>query len=285
MWIENLKSDVMKILVVIALFACATAFRLPPAYKQVPRPVAWHMEPRLEDNEDKIVGGQNSAPGEFPFIVSLRKKSGKYTYHFCGGSIISSSTVLTAAHCTVGTQANKVTVIAGEHDIVASDGTEQSVLASKLIEHPSYSSRTLDNDFSIIRLSNSFTYNANVKAVPLQMQDDIGVSKVTAIGWGALSEGGSSPRILQDVTVTVVSNSDCNAAYSGGITDNMLCAGEPSGGKDSCQGDSGGPLISGSGSSPTLVGVVSWGQGCARPGYPGVYARVSRAHSWIKQEM
>jgi len=109
---------------------------------------------------------------------------------------------------------------------------------------------------------------------------NVGQSVVVA-GWGATSEGGSGSDQLLKLTVPVLSNSDCLTAYSG-ITNSMVCAGYlTQSGKDSCQGDSGGPLTIGTGTTARLVGVVSWGQGCARLGYPGVYARVSEVQSWV----
>ncbi|PSN36617.1 Trypsin-1, partial [Blattella germanica] len=95
-------------------------------------------------------------------------------------------------------------------------------------------------------------------------------------------EGGSSSTTLRQVTVPIVADSTCNSNYAayGGITARMICAGSTSGGRDACQGDSGGPLVAGG----QLVGVVSWGVGCARPSYPGVYAKVSNLRSWISQQ-
>ena len=95
-----------------------------------------------------------------------------------------------------------------------------------------------------------------------------------------------SSKILQWVRVPAITNSACNSAYNGGITDSMICAGYPGeGGKDSCQGDSGGPLVCANGTKSVIAGVVSWGYGCAEAQYPGVYARVTAALDWIKSKM
>jgi len=108
-------------------------------------------------------------------------------------------------------------------------------------------------------------------------------------GWGTLSEGGFGlPNVLHKVTVPVVSDEDCNESYSGNgysVADSMICAGLPDGGKDSCQGDSGGPFIAGEPGSEELIGIVSWGIGCARKGYPGVYTEVSYFVDWIMETM
>jgi trypsin len=106
-------------------------------------------------------------------------------------------------------------------------------------------------------------------------------TNVVVTGWGRTSEGGSSSTTLRQVTVQIINQSTCNSAYSahGGVSSNMICAGVPGGGRDACQGDSGGPLIT---TNPrSLVGIVSWGVGCARPQFPGVYARVSSVCNWI----
>lgn len=104
-------------------------------------------------------------------------------------------------------------------------------------------------------------------------------------GWGTLSSGGSLSSTLLDATVTTMSNSQCKTSYgTTSITNNMICA--AAAGKDSCQGDSGGPLIrKATNSAYILIGIVSWGFGCAQPDYPGVYARVSNQLDWIKSKM
>merc|ERR1712172_427605 len=102
----------------------------------------------------------------------------------------------------------------------------------------------------------------------------------TVTGWGTLSSGGSQPTVLQEVDVTVTTNTACKNAYgSSMITANMICAADS--GKDSCQGDSGGPMIAEENGRQALIGVVSWGYGCAMEAYPGVYARVTEKMDWI----
>ena len=98
--------------------------------------------------------------------------------------------------------------------------------------------------------------------------------------------GGSAPNDLQYVRVPAISNSQCNAAYGGFITDSMLCAGYPNvGGKDACQGDSGGPYVCNDNGKAVIAGVVSWGNGCAHADFPGVYARVTIVLNWIQSNM
>merc|ERR1712071_556690 len=130
------------------------------------------------------------------------------------------------------------------------------------------------------RLTEPFVWTDFIQPIalpePLQ-QTDAGVL-ATITGWGTLSEGAFGlPNVLHKVSIPVVSDEDCDSAYAAagyGSIDSMICAGLPEGGKDSCQGDSGGPFFLND-AEPTLIGVVSWGIGCARAGYPGVYSEVS----------
>ena len=153
--------------------------------------------------------------------------------------------------------------------------------ASQIIYHENYNSGTIDNDIAVIKLATALTLGStNAKAVglPSQGSDPTSGTNVLITGWGSLREGSSSlPSALQAVTVPIVARATCNSNYDGGITNNMFCAGVAAGGKDACQGDSGGPVVV----NNQLVGAVSWGYGCARPGYPGVYTRVGNYISWM----
>lgn len=272
----------MKLFIVLALIACVSAFRLPPAYKQIKRD--WQMQPRTMDEDgDKIVGGSTSGnQADWPFIISLRVASSNF--HFCGGTIIKSNRVVTAAHCTDGQSASSMEVAGGQltknNDY---DDNEQIIRVSSYSQHWSYNPSTTNYDFSVLRLSKSFSTNNNVAAIG--MGSCKAGDQVYVLGWGATSEGGSSPNKLKFLSIPVISRTECNKAYSGSITDVMVCAGHLNkSGEDSCQGDSGGPLTRGFGKSATLVGVVSWGYGCARYGYPGVYAEVSKVQSWLSSQ-
>jgi len=118
--------------------------------------------------------------------------------------------------------------------------------------------------------------------IPSSGQEYAAGTMCTVSGWGTTSEGGSLARTLMKVDVPVVSDDDCRDAYGqNDIADSMICAGLDAGGKDSCQGDSGGPFMCGSG----LDGIVSWGYGCAQPGFPGVYTQTSYFVSWINSHM
>ncbi|MEE6487009.1 hypothetical protein FKM82_014767 [Ascaphus truei] len=222
------------------------------------------------DDDDKIVGGYTCARNSVPYQVSL--SSG---YHFCGGSLINNQWVVSAAHC----YKSRIQVRLGEHNIAVSEGSEQFIDSTKVIKHPSYNSRNLDNDIMLIKLSSAVNRNSYVNAVALPSSCASAGTSCLISGWGnTLSSGSNQPDLLQCLNVPILSDSQCSNSYPGEITKNMFCAGYLAGGKDSCQGDSGGPVVC----NGQLQGVVSWGYGCAQKNYPGVYTKVCNYVSWIQ---
>ncbi|KAH7074004.1 trypsin [Paraphoma chrysanthemicola] len=249
----------------IALALALPVLALSAAIPQDPPPF---VEDPSSDDAD-IVGGVAASSGDFPFIVSLQTSSGS---HFCGGSLLNANTVLTAAHCTVGQSAGSLRVRAGTLNR-ASGGTLVSVSSLKV--HPNYRSSSQDYDVAIWKLATSIPTSSTISYARLAASgsDPAAGSTNTVAGWGVTTENGSSPTALRKVDVPVVSRASCQSSYgTSAVTTNMYCAGLTAGGKDSCQGDSGGPIVDTS--ARTLLGVVSWGDGCARPNAPGVYARV-----------
>jgi len=228
----------------------------------------------------RIVGGQETEQHEYPWQVGLVSRNGRSPW--CGGTLISSTHVLTAAHCTDGSAASSIRVILGEHNIADSDFNRVDV--AEIINHPNYDSSTTDNDYAILRLANpvAFTNEVSPACLPADLSATYAGVLATVTGWGVLRSGGRQPDVLQKVDVTVTTNTECNNAYERlnyDITANMICAADP--GKDSCQNDSGGPMITPENGRQTLIGIVSWGEGCAFEGYPGVYARVTEKMDWI----
>jgi len=230
----------------------------------------------IPNRSNRIVGGVETEENEYPWQVGLVSASGSRPW--CGGTLISDRHVLTAAHCTAGSSPSSISVLVGEHR--TDDSTFTRVPLSAITDHPDYNSGTLDNDYSILTLAEPVEFSATIApaCLPSTNSDFAGVL-ATVSGWGTLSSGGNQPTVLNEVDVTVQSNAECNSAYGSGITDNMICAADA--GKDSCQGDSGGPLVAQENDKYTLIGVVSWGYGCAMPQYPGVYARVTEKMDWI----
>uniref|UniRef100_A0A7N6AYB0 Peptidase S1 domain-containing protein n=1 Tax=Anabas testudineus TaxID=64144 RepID=A0A7N6AYB0_ANATE len=234
---------------------------------------------------NKIVGGQVASAGSWPWQVSLQISR----RHFCGGSLINDQWVLTAAHCTTWTSASSVTVYLGLQSREGYNPNQQFRRVSLIINHPRYISITQVNDIALLKLSSPVTFTNFVLPVCLAASDSTFYSGTDSwvTGWGATASGASTiSQNLREVEVPVVGNRQCNCDYGvGTITNNMMCAGLSSGGKDSCQGDSGGPMVSKQGTRWIQSGIVSFGEGCALPNFPGVYTRVSQYQSWINSQI
>ncbi len=211
-----------------------------------------------------IIGGKVISPAlKYPFLVPLvRKGYSAFQGQFCGGSIVSTDTVLTAAHCCDGFRASEIEVIYDIHDLSKPSGSE-TIGVSQVKMHPSYNSRTIDYDVCTLKLSKTVPSSS---IVALNSGSVSGT--LTVAGWGNTNPSGSSyPSLAHEVDVPSVTNTVCNraSAYNGEITSRMNCAGFiDQGGKDACQGDSGGPIFKSSGGSYTLTGVTSWGYGQGR---------------------
>ncbi len=228
----------------------------------------------------RIVGGTDALPGAWPWAAAIALvRSDGSLFQYCGGSLIDAEWVLTAAHCEVE-PGDKI--ILGRNDLTGSGG--EVIDVDFVLSHVDYNTPRHNNDIALVKLSSPSSQS------PVQLVDAAGVNSqpgdpATVIGWGRLSEGGtSSPTALQQVEVPIQTNTACQSGYGNlTITDNMVCAGIDQGGMDSCQGDSGGPLMVRPGAQAPWeqAGVVSFGIGCARPGVFGVYTRVARYVDWV----
>ncbi|XP_038104588.1 trypsin-1-like isoform X1 [Culex quinquefasciatus] len=236
----------------------------------------------------RIVGGMETRVNQFPWMAILKYGDSFY----CGGSLITDRHVMTAAHCVTGFNPRRISVTLLDHDR-STDSESETITArvERVIRHPAYNPGNYDNDVAILKLDKVLEMNDRLRPVcqPTSGESFAGENG-TVTGWGTTSQGGDVSNTLQEVIVPILSNEDCRKSAYGErrITDNMLCAGYPEGMKDSCQGDSGGPLhvttdseMESAESIYQIAGVVSWGEGCAKPNYPGVYSRVNRFEAFI----
>ena len=228
----------------------------------------------------RIVGGEDATIEEIPWQASLQN----YGFSFCGASIVAEEWVLTAAHCT-SYSADSITVKVGS---TLKNKGGSSHQAMKIVRHEEYTTNKYGiplNDVALIKVEKPFKLDNTRQPVPLfdYLEDAVEGTLTVITGWGAIREGGSTSEVLQKVSVPVVSKTACSDAYLsyGGVPEGQICAAYPRGGKDACQGDSGGPLTIGG----RLAGIVSWGNGCARPGYPGVYTEVATYRNWIVEKI
>lgn len=222
-----------------------------------------------------VVGGTEvQSAADYPWMTCYLNG----VRHSCGGALIHSEWVLTAAHC--GSSASGRQFSFGSTQYTAAGGAE-IINVQQIYRHPSYNPSSLQFDGALARLGARLQFGNNVRPVALASGSNqfVGYDS-TVTGWGTTRSGGSATQVLREVTYPIISNSECSTMYSG-ITDDMLCSYTPGGGKDACQGDSGGPLVVQEAGNWVHVGIVSWGQGCAGNRAPGVYGRTSEMHSWI----
>ncbi|XP_042862427.1 serine protease nudel-like [Penaeus japonicus] len=233
--------------------------------------------------DSRIVGGDSANRKEWPFIVSMNYRG----EHFCGGSIITAEWVLTAAHCLFSIKGSLhkivIEVQAGMLRRLSWSPYEQTSTVSHALFHPEYNQYSSDNDIMLIKLTTPFHLNRWVQTVDLAQSGEVSQKMCSVAGWGVTMENGNLPNELQ--TVDVPLHDKCPKSYR--VPDsNFLCAGYQQGGMDSCQGDSGGPMMCKSKNKAwELYGVVSFGIGCARRGYPGAYTKVPTYYNWIMRSM
>ena len=226
-------------------------------------------------DEPLIVGGESSNTAEYPWVVALTTSTSESAY--CGGALAAYDRVVTAAHCISGYSLASVRVIVGRTDLRTDEGEERGVLRAWV--HPDYQSPTQGADVAVLFLDRAVPY----RPVPLETSQDAYYPgrPATVLGWGYTSEGGPSSSELRRAEVALVADSDCAATFREFNPQSMVCAAASDGRTDACYGDSGGPMVA----DGRLIGIISWGSGCAREGTPGVYVRVASYAAAISAQL
>jgi trypsin len=236
-----------------------------------------------------VVGGSDAAPGEFPSVSEVIIAKG----FLCTGTLIAPDTVLTAGHCSSITGGAGIASPAAYPpqaiDVYIGSnkpGQGEKVPVSKVTAHPNY---LLSDgyDISILKLSRASTKTPTPVSGTAEESLFAPSTLETIVGFGTTSEGGDTPDTLQKAQVPVTTDAYCSGAYSSFEAQTQICAGYPQGGVDTCQGDSGGPMFGRTAAGALrVVGATSYGEGCARPNKPGVYARVGddTLREWIRSQ-
>eukprot|EP00076_Gallus_gallus_P003881 NP_001264554.1 chymotrypsin-like protease CTRL-1 precursor [Gallus gallus] len=236
------------------------------------------ISPSVQYSE-RIINGQNAVSGSWPWQVSLQTRSGS---HFCGGSLINENWVVTAAHCEFSPYSH--VVVLGEYNLNSQTESVQVKTVSKAVTHPNWNSYTLNNDITLLKLSSPAQLGSRVSPVCLAAANLVLSNSLQCVttGWGRTSTTSNAlASRLQQVSLPLISQSQCQQYWGTRITSSMLCAGGA--GASSCQGDSGGPLVYQNGNAWTLIGIVSWGSSNCNVRTPAVYTRVSHFRNWIDQ--
>uniref|UniRef100_A0A667ZNB5 pancreatic elastase n=1 Tax=Myripristis murdjan TaxID=586833 RepID=A0A667ZNB5_9TELE len=241
-------------------------------------------QPRyMEDNFQRVVGGEVAAPNSWPWQISLQYKSGSRFYHTCGGSLIRRGWVMTAAHCVDSTYR----VVLGEHDLNSNSGREQYISVGTIYIHPRWNSNNVASgwDIALLRLSSEASLNSYVQLASLPPSGQIlpHNNPCYITGWGRTATGGNLSAQLKQAYLPVVDHKTCSSYgwWGSTVKESMVCAG--GGAEAGCNGDSGGPLNCNVNGKYYVHGIASFvsGLGCNAPKKPTVFTRVSAYIGWM----
>ncbi|KAJ0178858.1 hypothetical protein K1T71_005633 [Dendrolimus kikuchii] len=234
----------------------------------------------IEDSAARIVNGYQIDISKIPYQAALRRRVTSGWSHTCGAVIISHTAVLTAAHCVDSyvSEPSSLRVAVGMSSLLFGGKTYD---VAKVIIHSTYSSMTLVDDIALLGTTKIMSFSTNINSVAIASATHslpVGTEALVS-GFGTTSYEGSTSSTLLAAKVYIIDQAVCSRAYVriASIYSGMVCANASNPYRDACQGDSGGPLVA----DGILVGIVSWGERCADPLYPGVYTRVSEYNSWI----
>ncbi|KAM9385814.1 transmembrane protease serine 9 [Pholidichthys leucotaenia] len=232
---------------------------------------------------ERIVGGVTARRGEWPWIGSLQYQR----LHRCGATLIHKKWLLTAAHCFKNDPSP--TNWAVSLGSVLRSGVGALILPiQRVIIHPAFNDTNMDHDVALLELAvpAPMSYTIQSACLPSPVHRFPKNTECYITGWGSMREGGSLTNLLQKAAVNIIDQTDCQQSYGNVLTPSMMCAGFMEGGRDTCLGDSGGPLTCRHPFGQWFIaGVTSWGHGCGRTGFPGVYTRVTSIRKWISMHL
>ncbi|XP_019868246.1 trypsin-1 [Aethina tumida] len=241
----------------------------------------------VSNRQMRVVGGEVTKINEFPWIGGL-SKGGEF---LCGVTLITKKHVITAAHCVSGFDMRELNIAFSDHDRTAVNRFSRITVrgVKKIREHEAFDAYTYNNDIAVLELDEPVDFGSSIQPICLpEAGADYSGRIALVAGWGRTAEQSKPSNVLRKVAVPVWSKKECISSGYGErkISENMFCAGYPDGEKDACQGDSGGPLhMSNELGDMELIGVVSWGRGCARPNLPGVYTKVTNYLDWVYETL
>ncbi|XP_067910526.1 granzyme K-like isoform X2 [Heterodontus francisci] len=237
----------------------------------------------------EIIGGREVKPHSKPYMASVQVYNNKIkTYeHCCGGALIRSQWVLTAAHCKNDCRQGRTQVVLGAHSLSQNEKSKQKLEVKKQHPHQHFNQKTADNDIMLLELASEAKINKYVKLLKLPKDGNMDVkprTRCTVAGWGGTTVGSKCPSdTLQEVKLSVIDRKTCNSKdyynHKPEVTKNMICAGDKKGREDAYLGDSGGPLIC----RNKYTGIVSYGPETPDAKKPGIYTLITKEYlDWIK---